>query len=314
MAGERADRDEPGNGDAGAPDSEVRRLMRTPPAQFVAERNRLAKELRAAGQRDRAAAIAGLRRPRPVDWALDVAAAEHADATAGFVDAANALAAAQQAIIEGREGADLRAATRALRERTAELARLGVQISAGIGRAPDSFVAEVTARLTAVAANPTALTLLEAGLLGTGDEGTAELFEGLEPADRPANRQAPTRRPAKRQADDPPARRPPRPSRGQGVDVSARRRALAAAEQASGAAAAALAAAERKVARLAERTARARRDAEDAEARAVERRRRFDEASAELEGAERDRAALLAEADAATSAVEAARRAVGEAR
>ena len=52
-------------------------LMVTPPAGFVAERNRLAKELRAGGDGDAAAAVGKLRRPALSDWALNMASAKN---------------------------------------------------------------------------------------------------------------------------------------------------------------------------------------------------------------------------------------------
>src|SRR4051794_33762768 len=55
-----------------ADDPEVDSLLTVPPDEFVAARNALAKSLRAAGRKQEAAAVAALRRPTAVDWALNM--------------------------------------------------------------------------------------------------------------------------------------------------------------------------------------------------------------------------------------------------
>ena len=96
----------------------LRRLYATVPTEFVAARNALVKELRHAKERDEAALVAALRKPDWTDWALNVVAAEHTDAVDEFATAAGDVRDAQSAAIEGRDGPDVRAALRALRERT----------------------------------------------------------------------------------------------------------------------------------------------------------------------------------------------------
>lgn len=266
-------------------DDDVRRLLRTPPGEFVAERNRVAKELRTSGERERATAVMALRRPRLVDWALNVAAAEDADATGGFAAAAAALADAQAAIIEGREGPDLRSATRQLRERTSHLAGRARDIAARAGRVPESFLADVTARLTEIAANPAATDLLRSGILGAEDPGTSELFDGLEPAERlnpPPTRPA-TRR--ERPHPSPPADQP---------DA----RALAEARRAEAEATKELAAADREVVRLTTIVEQARAAVEKTEARLTAAREGLDTAASALESAERHRSSMQAQLDA----------------
>ena len=82
-------------------------MMVTPPASFVAERNRLVKELRASGDGDTSAAVAKLRRPGVADWALNMTAAEQPDAVADLADAAAAMAAAQEAAMAGHDAGDV---------------------------------------------------------------------------------------------------------------------------------------------------------------------------------------------------------------
>ena len=69
----------------------LRGLYATVPTEFVAARNALVKELRRAKERDEAALVAALRRPDWTDWALNVVAAEHADAVDEVRDARPAM-------------------------------------------------------------------------------------------------------------------------------------------------------------------------------------------------------------------------------
>jgi hypothetical protein len=52
-------------------EAELDRLYEAPPANFVAERNKLAAELRRSGDRAAATAVSGLQRPSPVAWAVN---------------------------------------------------------------------------------------------------------------------------------------------------------------------------------------------------------------------------------------------------
>ncbi|MDP8988077.1 MAG: hypothetical protein M3N11_06985, partial [Actinomycetota bacterium] len=52
-------------------------LYELEPRHFVAARDRLVRELRAAGERQAAAAVKGLRRPTVVAWALNQVARAH---------------------------------------------------------------------------------------------------------------------------------------------------------------------------------------------------------------------------------------------
>ncbi len=88
--------------------STLRELYTTPPAQFVAARNQLVKERRAAKDRESATAVGKLRKPGMADWALNVVAAEHGDDISAFLTAAATVRDAQAAAIEGRDGPDVR--------------------------------------------------------------------------------------------------------------------------------------------------------------------------------------------------------------
>jgi hypothetical protein len=101
---------------------------------------------------------------------------------------------AQAAAIEGREGPDVRVALNELRERTAELTKRAAETLEEDGRPPETPT--LTARLAEIAANAAAVGELVAGLLGSGEPGTVDLFAGLEPAAGTRPRRAPRPKPA----------------------------------------------------------------------------------------------------------------------
>src|SRR3954469_6874462 len=101
---------------AGLDETVLRQLFASPPPEFVAARNELVKSLRKDKQREEATAVAALRRPGWDEWSLNTVAASDADVVAGFVAAAADVRDAQAAAIEGRDGPDIRAALRDLRD------------------------------------------------------------------------------------------------------------------------------------------------------------------------------------------------------
>jgi hypothetical protein len=93
-------------------------LYGLPLDRFVAERNALAKTLRADGERDQAAEVAALRKPSVAAWAVNQLVRTQRGAVAELLQAGDALREAQQQVLEGRgDGRSLRAAVE--RERAA---------------------------------------------------------------------------------------------------------------------------------------------------------------------------------------------------
>jgi hypothetical protein len=168
-------------------------LYTTPPAQFVAARNRLVKERRAAKDRDGAEALGKLRKPGLADWALNVVATEHGDDIAAFLAAAGTVRDAQAAAIEGRDGPDVRAALRDLREHSGRVLSRAQEVLAGAGRDAAAEAGAVAGRLAEVAGNAEASAQLGAGVLGSAVVVPEEVFAGLEPSARPTKRRAPAR-------------------------------------------------------------------------------------------------------------------------
>jgi hypothetical protein len=182
--------------------STLRELYTTPPAQFVAARDQLVKERRAAKDRESATALGKLRKPGMADWALNVVAAEHGDDLAAFLTAAATVRDAQAAAIEGREGPDVRAALRDLREHSGQVLTRGQEVLAGAGRDAAAEAGTVAGRLAEVAGNAEASAQLAAGVLGSSVVVPEEVFAGLEPSARGAKRRAPARAAAPKPSAD----------------------------------------------------------------------------------------------------------------
>src|SRR5437588_11498493 len=77
------------------------------PSEFVARRNALAKELRAAGDRDAATTVSRLRRPTVVAWTLNQLARRDPAGISELVAVGDELTAAQRRARSGKgKGAD----------------------------------------------------------------------------------------------------------------------------------------------------------------------------------------------------------------
>jgi hypothetical protein len=171
-----------------------------PLGSFVAERDGLARALRAAGRRDDAATVKALRKPKVVAWALDAAVHDDPGLAASLADAVEELGREQAA------GGDVRAAIG--RVRTAEgavaeaasaaAARHGSPVDASaVGLAlravvgdDDAFAALLAVRLVDVPA--------PGGLVGAGafaDTGDRQAM-GRKAQPRPPSTRTSRRRPA----------------------------------------------------------------------------------------------------------------------
>jgi hypothetical protein len=103
---------------AQAPDDAVDRLYGLPREEFVGERDALAKQLRADGRRDEAAAVKALPKPTVAAWAANQAVRSQKRAARDLWKTGDALSAAQDAVLAGKgSGAKLREASE--RERAA---------------------------------------------------------------------------------------------------------------------------------------------------------------------------------------------------
>jgi len=105
----------------------VRGLYGVPPERFIAARDALASELRAAGQDDEAAAVKKLRKPSVVAWAVNAAARESPEEVDSLLEAGEDLRRAQRKALSKAGTDDLFTATETRRQATRALADRAVE-------------------------------------------------------------------------------------------------------------------------------------------------------------------------------------------
>jgi hypothetical protein len=137
------------------------------PNDFVAARNELARALRKAGDRRRAAEVATLRRPTPAAWAVNQLVRHHRAEVDDLVRRGEELRAAQYEALAGGAPGDLRQAGRARRDAVAALAERADALLAGRGGAAGAHAAEVTATLEAASLDAGAAAEVLAGQLSS---------------------------------------------------------------------------------------------------------------------------------------------------
>jgi hypothetical protein len=169
-------------------DPEIDRLYGLSLTEFTKERDALARRLRADGDRDDAASVAGLRKPVLAAWVVNRLAREHRADVQALVESAAAIRAGEPEADERFRGA------------ADDLARAARTVLAEAGRPPtDAVLRDVATTLrSAAAAEPD---VLLAGRLTEPVEATGfEAMAGAAPR-RPAAR-TPGRQTAKRRQPD----------------------------------------------------------------------------------------------------------------
>jgi hypothetical protein len=163
-------------------------LYRLPLAEFVAGRDRLARQLRAAGDREAARRVAALRRPSVSAWAANQLAQAAPHAMAELLEVGAALAQAQQDALAGRPGAArrLRSTSAQLRAAISRLSQRAETLLLRAGHAPsDATLGRLAATLQAAATGdqPTRTALAEGRLAGDLDPAGFGLPVDATPAD-----------------------------------------------------------------------------------------------------------------------------------
>ena len=155
-------------------DREVDRLYGLSLKDFVAERNALAKRLKAAGDADAAEAARVLSKPTLSAWAINQLVRQRRDLVADLVAALDRVRAAQLGALEGKEDApSLSEAVREEREAMARLDEAAPEILAEAGYVASKAITDRALRtLRAAAADPQLRSDLEHG----------RLVEDVEPA------------------------------------------------------------------------------------------------------------------------------------
>jgi hypothetical protein len=252
-------------------------LYALPLEQFIAEREVLVKELRAAGRRDEAVRAAGLNKPSVAAWAVNQVVRSQAKAARALWEAGDAVLEVQSRVMAGEaSGGDLRAAVDRERAALGPLADAARGLVSGNGRfLGDPNVQAVTETLHAAAVDPQAREVVAAGrairplqVSGIGQAAPAAPVRAPAPAPAPATAagKAASQK-AKAEGPSPAARRLAERDRADATAEQERRRSERAERARKAEAQKALARAEkaREVAR--ERVAQAARDRDAATAR-----------------------------------------------
>jgi hypothetical protein len=253
---------------------------------FVGERDALAKRLRADGDKEGAAAVKKLPKPTRAAWAVNRLARERPDEVRALVDAGEALAGAQEQLLDGADAAVLRGAAEAARALVDALA----------AQAPVDGPSKDKVRATLHAATVDAQVRAEVAAGRVIKERSASGFGGLDallaagrgaeapaPKGKPAKAKAPAKGRAKAKPAPTPEPKGPDPR-----EVRRRRDALRRANEAEADAESAVAGARRALEQVEATLAARRRALEQAEeslAGARARRERAEQLAAELDAA-----------------------------
>jgi hypothetical protein len=271
----------------------ARALYGGPLETFVEERTRLAAELRAAGDRASAAAVAKLPRPTLSAWVVNQLARKEREAVRELGEASARLRQAQLEMVASGEREGFAAATAARREALAALRASGEAILTGAGHPATPAVLErISRNLRAMVAGEQIAAQIEAGQLARDleGEGLAGDLTALAAALLATPRPAPAPPPKPGKASKPAAPHSPR-------DEARERAAL-----------------EKEIARLGREVADAEVRARQASGRASKARLAADEAAADARRADEEATRAEAEAAAARDKLAAAESARARAR
>lgn len=130
-------------------------LYREPLQGFVAARDAVVKDLRAAGRTEEAARVKALRKPSVPAWAMDQLADRDPKGVQELLDAGAEIRAAQQAALTSDRHADrLRDATAARRKVVDRLAALAADVLIEGGHSPTTHADAIRATLEAASIDP----------------------------------------------------------------------------------------------------------------------------------------------------------------
>jgi hypothetical protein len=248
---------------------------------FVGARDALAKQLRSGGDKEGAAAVKKLAKPTRAAWAVNRLARDRPDEVHALVEAGEALAGAQEQLLDGADAAVLRGA--------AEAARALVDALAAEAPVDGAAKDRVRATLHAATVDPEVRAEVAAGRV-TKDR-SASGFGGLEAliaAGRGAAPQTGKAQAKGKRARTAKAASPPKPAAPDPREVRRRRDLLRRANEAEADAEAAVDGARRALEQVQATLAARRRDLDDAEealSSARRRRERAETAAAELDAA-----------------------------
>jgi hypothetical protein len=141
-------------------------LFAVDPAEFVAARDELARQLKSDGQREEAAAVKALRRPQVPIWALNRVARDAGDAMDALMAAAADAGDAQDALLAGDGDRDeLREALARRRRLLHDVVHRATDVIEQSGRSAGAQQRDVESALNAVIASDALTELLRKGEL-----------------------------------------------------------------------------------------------------------------------------------------------------
>ena len=158
---------------------------------FVAERTRLARGLRDAGDRSAAEQVAKLKKPTVAAWALNQLARQRRRDVDLLLDAGHRLRQAQEGVVGG---ADREVFEKAQKTQRDALRRLTQQASRLLGGASSQALSQISGTLRAAAVSEEGRELLARGRFTTPLEPEGFDVFGALPASRPASRKKPDRK------------------------------------------------------------------------------------------------------------------------
>jgi hypothetical protein len=153
---------------------------------FVADRTRLARELKEGGDGEAAAKLAKLKKPTVAAWALNQLARRHRRDVDLLLDAGHRLRQAQEGVVGGADRAAFEQAQKTERE---ALRRLTQEASELLGGASSQVLSQLSQTLRAAAVSEEGRELLARGRFTTPLETEGFDVFGALPASRPAKTQ-----------------------------------------------------------------------------------------------------------------------------
>jgi len=163
-------------------------LFGVDPAEFVAARDALARELKASGRRDDAVAVKAMRRPSVPTWALNRVARDDAAVVSALLTSAATARSMQERAVEGNADGDaLRSALADRRAAVRDVLALAVAVIEASDRTAASQQRQLESTLTAVIASDRLSELLGIGeLVDVADDEADDDLASLLGASMPA--------------------------------------------------------------------------------------------------------------------------------
>jgi hypothetical protein len=179
-------------------DEALDELYGVDPDAFVAERKRLSRELKEAGDAAAADAVAKTRKPTVAAWALNQLARKQRRDVDLLLDAGHRLRQAQEGVVGGADRAAFEQAQKTERE---ALRRLTQQASELLGSASAQTLAQISGTLRTAAVSEEGRELLARGRFTTPLEAEGfDVFGSLPP--RPAQARSPKPMPARQAKEE----------------------------------------------------------------------------------------------------------------